>query len=115
MPEPSRPDPRGGEAPLDELLSALADATRRAVIGHFRRADRGVATTAELAEELSGDATGVERDRLAARLHHAALPKLDAAGVVEYDPTSRTARYRGEELSEPVRRLVANLETVAPA
>ncbi|MFC7070778.1 DUF7344 domain-containing protein [Halobaculum lipolyticum] len=113
MYEPTRPDPQGGEAVLDELLSALADATRRAVVEHFRHTGRRVATTAELADELARDATAVERDRLDATLHHTALPKLDAAGVLAYDPASRTARYRGEELSEPVRRLVASLETVA--
>jgi len=43
---------------------------------------------------------GDETD-IAIHLHHSTLPKLADAGLVEYDPRSKTARYRGLSPEEP--------------
>ena len=105
----------GDEATVDELLSALADARRRAVIHYFHDSTRSAATVEELATELGDDAGPQPPERLMAVLHHAALPKLSQAGLVEYDPAERTVRYCGEELRDPVQQLFDDVAEVATA
>ena len=108
-------DDAAGEERLDELLSALADRTRRAVIRHFHRSGERTATVDELAVRLSeGDATS-DPTRTKRTLHHVSLPKLADAGIVEYDPAAGTVRYRGDDLREPVRRLFAEVGVAVPA
>ncbi len=85
------------------------------MIRYFHDTLRVTATAEELAEELAGDVVAADSERLATVLHHASLPKLDKAGIVEYDPATRTARYRGEELRDPVRRLFDDVTAVVTA
>ncbi|MFC7137459.1 hypothetical protein ACFQRB_15540 [Halobaculum litoreum] len=43
------------------------------------------------------------------------MPKLARAGIVEYDPATRAARYRGDELREPVRELLVEVRAAVSA
>lgn len=76
------------------LLSALADPLRRSVIAYFRNAPEDYAPVDDVAAALSRR-DHADETRIAIRLHHAALPKLDDVGVVDYDARTRTIRYRG--------------------
>ncbi|WP_284013348.1 DUF7344 domain-containing protein [Halobaculum litoreum] len=101
----------GRKHSFDELLSALADGTRRGVVRYFERSGDDVATVEDLAAALPSDGSG----GTARRLHHVALPKLARAGIVEYDPATRAARYRGDELREPVRELLVEVRAAVSA
>lgn len=90
----------------DELLTLLADHHRRAVLDHLRESDDDVASLQELAAAV-GEEDGDEDATL--RLHHAALPRLEAAGVVDYDARSDTVRYRGDQYLETLVAFVADL------
>ena len=97
--------------PIDDRFDALARTDRRAVIRFFRD---------ELTEEVTLDAlvTGIvdggywdtDESHARLRLHHSTLPTLADAGILDYDPESKTARYRGrtaveqllDDTSEPV-------------
>ena len=78
------------------LHSILASEERRNVLRYFREGEADVATLDELAEELAARDGGVD-DATEAKvvLHHVALPKLTESGAIDYDPRTRTARYRG--------------------
>ncbi|WP_254544356.1 DUF7344 domain-containing protein [Halomarina pelagica] len=86
--------------PRDELLDVLADANRRRVLARLSAASDEVVTLDALCERLYEHAarepeTDPERDRrrLAIRLHHTILPRLDEAGLLEYDPRRGRIRY----------------------
>ena len=68
----------------------------QAVFQYFEQQPPETATVTDLAAYASdqhrsdGDETAI-----AISLHHATLPKLADAGLIEYDPRSQTARYTG--------------------
>lgn len=94
--EPS--DRRDDRAALDDLLEALARERRRRVLQYFRERDDDVATIEALSGYVAaGDEGPDETEAIALTLHHVDLPKLAAAGIVEYDERSNAARYRGDE------------------
>lgn len=79
---------------LDAVFDALADPHRRHVCRHISDTDETEVSLDELAVNVgrkarSGhDACAPDvdsRDDLKAHLHHVHLPKLDVAGIVEYD------------------------------
>lgn len=88
-----------------EHLSVLADEEQYAILRYFRDVSEPVVAVDDLADEIS--ARDHATDVTAIRLHHVILPRLDDAGVVEYDPRSNTARYRGD------RELERLLDTLA--
>lgn len=96
---------------VNTAFALLADGRRRFVLAYLR--DYREATLFELANVVSGwewtrrggIATRAERDRTAARLHHADLPRLAAAGVVVYDPHTRHVEL--VELPPPMDDLLA--------
>lgn len=75
---------------VDELFTVLADPHCRTIIFYFRNTSTEVATVADLTSEVE---SGVTDEEIAIQLHHSALPRLDDAGIVEYDPRSNTVRY----------------------
>lgn len=88
----------------DTALQVLADRQRRMVLRSLIEAD-GTATVDRLARGLEGDASSragrdAPRDRHRLQLHHAHLPKLQEAGLVEYEPGDETVRYRPSDLVE---------------
>ncbi|WP_459809100.1 DUF7344 domain-containing protein [Halopiger thermotolerans] len=76
-------------SPSDELLAVLAARDRRLVLELLRR--NGGASVDSLSAQLTGAresealATTVGDTRTRIELHHAHLPRLDAAGLLEYD------------------------------
>ncbi|WP_132057375.1 DUF7344 domain-containing protein [Halorussus amylolyticus] len=68
---------------LDASFGLLAHAHRRSVLYALR--EDGPKTRDELADELVATGVADDRDRTVASLFHTHLPKLDDAGVVEYD------------------------------
>lgn len=90
----------------DELLTLLADHHRRATLAYFQKSADDVASVDELSAELTREDYGDED--VTTRLHHSVLPKLDAAGVVDYDGRSNTVRYRGHAKLETMVEFVAD-------
>ena len=74
-------------------------------------ADGEVFSLGHLAEVLvdleaeSAAADDEQRTRTKIDLHHRHLPKMDAAGFLEYDPKSGDVRYRGTTESDLVGEL----------
>lgn len=79
----------------DELLRVVSDRRRRAVLNHLRENGDGAVTVDELVDGIPADER-TARARVELQLRHVHLPKLDAAGIVEYDAGSATVRYRPE-------------------
>ncbi|MFC7080152.1 DUF7344 domain-containing protein [Halorussus caseinilyticus] len=115
----SKPDDLAAESLTpDQALDLLGDGQRRRAVAVLRESD-GPMTLGELAAETvaRGDETDSgpdpsevttdRRERVATRLHHVHLPRLDDAGVAEYDPMA------GEvELTEVVEELDPYFEVV---
>ncbi|MFC4550499.1 MULTISPECIES: DUF7344 domain-containing protein [Halorussus] len=78
----------------DDLLEILGRSRCRCVLHYFRYRSTDVATLDDVATFALGRAED-EEDDLRVRLHHTTLPRLADAGLVDYDPRSRTVRYRG--------------------
>jgi DNA-binding transcriptional ArsR family regulator len=68
--------------PLDQVFSALADPSRRHVLGYL--ADHGTATATELTSELPMTRQAVSKH----------LGTLNDAGLVEAERAGRETRYR---------------------
>lgn len=81
-------------AELDSLFGVLADRRRRRLLAYLAGTDDGVATVSELADHVAAD--DADPERVTVSLHHAHLPRLEDAGIVEYDARSETVRYRGD-------------------
>ncbi|WP_435348337.1 DUF7344 domain-containing protein [Haloarchaeobius sp. HRN-SO-5] len=86
---------------LDRLFDALGDPRRRQLCAYMHTADRSVFGVDELVDELlrrvETRADTPDRTQLEVRLHHAHVPKLTEAGLVEYDSRQGSLRYRGDE------------------
>lgn len=78
----------------DSPLTVLANPGCRAVLTYFRDTAAEVASVEDLADEINNQDHGGP-DLTAVQLHHATLPRLADAGVVEYDARSNAVRYRG--------------------
>ena len=83
----------------DSLPSALADEQRRAVLA-IVESESGPAHRADLARELAAREAGTTPtqtavDDAAVSLHHRHLPKLEEAGLIEYDANDGTIVYAG--------------------
>lgn len=100
-----------GDCPIDEVLDSpdeasavfdlLADHRRRVLLYCLRDpAAESIELDAllpEWADRCPGRPDGREP---AVEAHHLHLPKLDAAGVVDYDRSRRTIRYLGHPFLE---------------
>lgn len=78
----------------DELLTIIADGRRRAILTGLKDANDGVATVQELTNQIDRQAHGGP-EVTPIQLVHSDLPRLEEAGVVEFDQRSKTARYQG--------------------
>lgn len=93
---------------IDDLHRLLANRHRRAVLAYFRDSEADVASVTEIADEISDPNEGDAEDtRL--HLHHEALPRLDAAGVLAYDSRTTTVRYQGAPNIELLKESVEEL------
>ena len=70
-------------APSDEVFSVLADRRRRQILRYLHDSDfpEGIESIADAVEDRRG---APPRRELRIALHHKHLPKLDAAGLIEY-------------------------------
>lgn len=90
---------------LDTILSLLANHQRREVLQYLIEAPDGSCSLDECVDHLvkqreKRNGNGDEHDQVKTPLCHIHIPKLEDAGVVEYDPRSRQLRYWGEERLE---------------
>ena len=86
----------GGSLSLDEVFGLLRSERRRAVLRHLDGTDGPVSLDdlVSCVEARHGD-VGFEagrRDEVAVSLHQVHLPRLERAGVVEYDAAAKTVR-----------------------
>lgn len=82
----------------NRLHSVLANENRRYVLDYFEDSTDQTATLSDLADYLVArhpEPENWSRERARIRLHHVDVPKLEAAGLLDYDARSRTVRYRG--------------------
>ena len=93
------------EHPIDDLLASLSDWRRRAVLRHLAaRDDDGPVVIEAVAAAVAPEAA--DEERLRVHLHHRHLPALDDAGLVAYDPASRTVQYRRDDRAEALLTLL---------
>jgi DNA-binding transcriptional ArsR family regulator len=80
---------------VSAALDALGDGRRRAVLRALDGAE-GPVSVRELAAEIAAmpGTTTRGHDRVAVDLHHRTLPKLDALGIVDYDPEATAVEPR---------------------
>ena len=86
---------------IDTVLSSLTYRHSQAVCNYFRSYSTDSASVDELVqftlEQGDGD---TDEQRVEIYLHHATLPKLVDAGFIDFDPRSKTVRYRDPEFVE---------------
>ncbi|MFH5844409.1 hypothetical protein [Haladaptatus sp. CMAA 1909] len=110
--DPSNPSQRkdgsaSADPSLDTIFDILSHSYRRQILFFLSRTEDDLATVADLvtyiSEHESGDETSTRRtrgDAVSIALHHNHLPKLEDAGMVEFDTRSETIRYRAHPLVE---------------
>lgn len=76
---------------VGELLEILTTQHCRPLLRYFREASKEVASVSELTDEFSEE----EPEQVKIQLQHSTLPRLEDAGVIEYDPRNNTVRYQG--------------------
>lgn len=110
-----RDGPKSGAQPrIDRSFAALSDPCRRSVCRYAMRTGASRLEHAEIADYVV-DRTSADRDRrtVATELRHVHLPKLEEAGLLEYDRDGgvvRADRERIAERLERVRAVVADLQ-----
>ncbi|WP_137286425.1 DUF7344 domain-containing protein [Halorussus salinisoli] len=82
---------------LDRTLVALSEERRRLVLQYFRNASDDVATMADLADYVANRTESSDFEYVSVALHHKDVPKLEEAGLIEYDSRSETVRFVGSE------------------
>lgn len=97
----------------ETLLELVADPQRRAVLRYLRENGEHRVTLERLTEnvETGADDASVRHPSRGSGvvfdLHHHHLAKLDDAGVVEYDWSDRTVRYRPNDRVEELLEFVS--------
>jgi DNA-binding transcriptional ArsR family regulator len=83
---------------METVFEVLADETRREICRFLVAEAPAVVTADEIAASLADDEAA--KRRVALNCHHRHLPKLDEAGLIEYDARSNTVRYWGQPTLE---------------
>lgn len=107
-----------GSGRIDAIFDVLRNPYRRYLCQYVLRTDADAATCEELAdyvldrapESLGND---LDRQRVEIELRHSHLPKVAAAGLVEYDRRSGAVRVDRETTAkrlEQARRVIAELQ-----
>jgi hypothetical protein len=95
---------------IDRVCSALASKSRRAVLAYFDASATQTASLDEVAEYVAARQSASDTrtpEQVQVRLHHVGLPKLDDAGLIDYDARTATVRYREQSTVEEWDALVA--------
>lgn len=89
------------DSAIDATLRALADEHRRLTIRYLMETPEGTASFDGLRDHVTAHSS-IDTDSrdVAIRLHHVHLPLLADTDIVEYDPRSKTVRYREDPLVE---------------
>lgn len=107
--KPSTPFTRSGRTeetnalPVSTVFGVLADERRRHVLYYLIEDADGTAETSEIADHLGSvlpEPAGTDPDAVLAELHHRHLPKMEDAGLLEYEVSGGTIRYLGDPLVE---------------
>ena len=103
------------DRPLNHVFKLLANRHRRHALSYLVGMDDDTATLGELcgyvaARHANAGTAPKHDDELAIGLHHIHLPKLEAAGVIEYDARSQTIRYHGQLLLEQALVIAEQIE-----
>jgi hypothetical protein len=89
---------------IDGVFDVLSDWRRREICQFFIDTDADTATVSELAILVAGcrpaSASNASHGELVTDLKERHLPRLDAAGVVDFDSRSGTVRYWGQPTVE---------------
>ena len=83
-------------AEIDREMELLSHAYRRRVLRYLMEDAADAATLAELAAHVrrpdaAGDVNRTADDRVEVELYHLHLPKLDDAGLIDFDADTKTA------------------------
>lgn len=98
-PTPGTDPTDDGAVSLTTAFELLARAPRRQLLYWLHRRDDGAVSLDALARLLDErDVDLPEPGGARVALHHVHLPKLDDAGVIEYDPDDGEVRYLGDPL-----------------
>jgi len=104
---PSVADPidAADPTPIESLLDdrSITDERRRGVVRSIAERDDAAVSPTEIAADLESEWDARNRETIAAELHHVHLPKLDDAGVVEYDAEATAARLLDDESTTAAR------------
>jgi len=87
----------------NQLHAALSQGYNRGALNYFRESTDTVATLDDIAEYVATNPKSCppcSPKQVAIRLHHCGLPKLADAGVLDYDPRSKTVRCWDHPLIE---------------
>ncbi|GAA0669915.1 ArsR family transcriptional regulator [Natronoarchaeum mannanilyticum] len=89
--------------PAHDILDALAHGRRRNVCEVVAAAEREFLPLEEVSERVaSRDHDGADPQTVRVELHHVHLPKLDDAGLLEYDHELNTVRYESDPVVESI-------------
>lgn len=97
-----------GVARLDAAFDALATEHGRALVAHLADADEETVVVDDLAARIAED--GADDPLLRARFHHTHLPKLDDAGLLDYDADRGLVRPDADGRFEALHAAAADYE-----
>lgn len=93
----------GSGSDFDKLFSVMANQRRRYVLYYLHDTARDAVECSKLAEVVAQweTATGDEpsddhQEEVKIALQHNHLPKMEAHGIIDYDPRSEMIRYRDD-------------------
>jgi len=98
--DPAEVEPAPFTPAIDTVFEVLENEYRRRICLFLIEEGVSVVRLEDVANALEGELDEVDPGRFRAGLHHWHLPKLDAVDLVDYDPRSRTIRYRGQPTVE---------------
>jgi len=95
--------------PIDSAFTALSDPCRRAVCRYAMRTDATTFEHADIADYVVDRAPEGMSDRrtVATKLRHVHLPKLEEAGLLEYERDSGVVHVDRERIADRLERLRA--------
>lgn len=91
--------------PAHDILDALAHRRRRCVCEVLAAADRKFLPLSEVTEQVVASPEGrtdEATETVKIKLHHVHLPKLDEAGLLEYDHETNAVYYERDPVVEAI-------------
>ncbi len=102
--------PTDSERLPGDALEAMASTRRQHVAGALADSAREIESLDDLVDAVGERFDDPDEDELRAALHHVHLPKLDEAGLVDYDPDRHAVDCEDEKLSALLDRLTVRSE-----